>query len=286
MPLPSAQNPAQARPLGSPAFESLTVNTRSDGFLEIPAAMFSNLEPADLALLSPRTRFGANTWRIETGARTLLVDAGSGRALQDRFPSSGNLNWQADTKQSERDAVTDIIITHMHADHIGGLSAEGTCLFPNARLHLQATEWRFWTDEGLLAKMPEARRPMVQMIQTLAAPLAAQIVLHEGEADLGAGITLLPAPGHTPGHQIVHLSDGPHEALLLADAVVSGAVQFQCPEIEYALDIDPKQAAATRRDLFDRIAADGIPFAATHLDTQAFGTLDRQPQGYRFHQIL
>jgi len=265
-------------------FGSLSVTPLSDGYLNIPAAYFPDLNPADREKVSPATRFGANTWLIETSGRKILVDTGSGTALRDHFPATGTLGWQAPEKTAERAAITDIVITHMHADHIGGLSHDGISLFPNAEIHVQENEWDFWTDAGLLSRLPEDRRPLAALIQALAKPIRDQVNRHSGEAGLGDGLTLLPAPGHTPGHQIVHLSSGGKEALLLADAVVSDVLQFADPDIRYALDTDPGLAAETRKSLFGRIAADGIPFAATHLNTTGFGHLTRRGSGYLFEQ--
>lgn len=267
------------------ALGDLTVTALSDGYLDIPAAYFSSTSPAEQESVSPGTRFGANTWLIETGTRKILVDTGSGDFLKDRFPASGALTWQTPEKEEDRAAVTDIIITHMHADHIGGLSANGSSLFPNADIHVQATEWAFWTDEALLAAVPEERRPLVGLIQKLAKPIGDQLRLHRGDADLGNGISLVVAPGHTPGHQAVHLAAGSREMILLADVVVSDALQFANPQVHYALDSDPDLAVETRKALFNRLAADRIPFAATHLSTDSFGCLEPHGNGFGFVEL-
>ncbi|ASP34780.1 MBL fold metallo-hydrolase [Labrenzia sp. VG12] len=274
--VPSQPSPTQTR-LGN-----LTVTTLSDGFLDVPGAYFSNLSPQEHRHVLPTARFGANTWLIEAEARKVLVDAGSGSWLKERFADTGNLGWQLDDRMEERAAVTDIIVTHMHADHIGGLVAGGRSLFPNATIHMQAAEWVFWTDAALPQSVPEDQRPLIELIQALGTPLKGQIKLHEGEADLGGGITLLPAAGHTPGHQVVHLSAGTRELMLIADAVVSEALQFGNPDIHYALDGDPAKAAETRKTLFDRFASNKIPFAATHLTSTGFGHLERSGSGYDY----
>jgi len=272
----NASVPSVARTIGD-----LAVTALSDGHLEIPAAYFTNLTSEEATRVTPTARFGANTWRIETGDRRILVDAGSGTWLRERFPASGMLEWSVDDKAEERATITDIIVTHMHVDHIGGLVAAGTSLFPKAEIHLQATEWAFWTDDALLMSATEDQRPLIALIQSLASPLKDQVRLHQGETDLGNGVTLLPAPGHTPGHQIVHLSSGRAETLLLADAVVSSALQFANPDIRYALDTDPDLAAATRKALFERLA-EKIPFGATHLATGEFGVLEPRGNGFVF----
>ncbi len=271
---------APTRTLGN-----LKITCLSDGHLLIPGAFFPGADPQEEEKVTPHTRFGANTWLIETGTRTILVDAGSGDWLKARYPQTGLLGWQNEDLAERRASVTDIIVTHMHADHIGGLSAGGTSLFPNAELHVQAAEWNYWTDENLVNSVPEDRKPLVGLIQALAKPVEKQVSLHSGEKDLGGGIVLFSAPGHTPGHQAVHLSSGREEVYLLADVVVSDALQFANPEAVYALETDPTQAAATRRFLFDRLATDRIPFAATHLNETGFGHVEKENGGYRFGAV-
>jgi hypothetical protein len=68
--------------------------------------------------------------------------------------------------------------------------------------------------------------------------------------------------------------------------VVSDVLQFANPNIHYALDSDPEQAAATRLALFERLAAEKIPFAATHLETEKFGVLEkRRSSGFGFEHL-
>ncbi|WP_298963704.1 MBL fold metallo-hydrolase [uncultured Roseibium sp.] len=260
----------------------LTITSLSDGELLIPADYFSNTQPHESEKVTPSTRFGANSWLIETKNRKILVDAGSGNCLKERFPDTGRLNWQDPGLELKRSSITDVVITHMHADHIGGLSANGTSLFANAEIHIQAQEWAFWTDPKLLASADNGQKPMIGLIQTLAEPLKKQLTQHPGDVDLGSGIGLLLAQGHTPGHQVVHLTSGHEECFLLADAMVSDKLQFSNPDITYALDSDPADAVRTRRALFDRIASERIAFSATHMNTTAFAMLTRQENGYAF----
>jgi len=253
----------------------------SDGHLDIPAAYFSNASNAELQSVSPAARFGANCWSIVAGPRRLLVDAGSGSWLKARFPETGHVTSKGTHVMSAPETITDIIVTHMHADHIGGLVANGACRFPNATLHVQASEWSFWTDPSLAATVADDKRPIVELIQKLAAPMAAQVRLHEGNADLGNGIHLSAAPGHTPGHQIVRIAGGTDQVILLGDAIVSGTLQFKNPDVHYALDGDPSLAARTRKQLFQELAADQIPFAATHLEPPRL----RRPEASCRHRV-
>lgn len=273
-----------------PSFVSIgdiTITPLCDGHLDIPAAYFSNISDAERDTISPTTRFGANSWLIECGHRTILVDAGAGETLKSRFPETGQITAKGPPLGQGATSITDIIVTHMHADHIGGLIKDGNSLFPEATIHLQEREWAFWTDETLPGSATEDRRPQIHLVQDLARPIAGQVKLHSANARICEGVEVVLAPGHTHGHQIVHISSGRDQAMLLGDAVVSGQIQFTNPEAHYALDSDPETAVTTRKKLFEELAADQIPFTATHLDTPCFGRLHPRQAGggYWFEEI-
>ena len=236
----------------------------SDGYYDVPLAAFT-LPPEAPPHPDPMVRLGAHAWLIETGARRILVDAGAGTMLRVRHPYSGQLPGALAHVGVSPTDITDIIITHMHADHIGGLMDGGIARFPNAMLHLSAAEWQYWTAPERAASIRPALRPMAWQIAAMADAFAYRIAMHDGTTDIGPGVWTEPAPGHSPGHQIVHVTSGSDSLLLLGDTLVCGALQFEHPQIPYALDANPELAAATRTALFDRIASDDIRFAATHL---------------------
>ena len=255
----------------------LTLTTWSDGGLDIPAEYFPNA-----TLKTPTVRFGANLWQIDAGARQILIDTGSGVFLKERFADTGRVNDALGAGGIDPDSITDIIITHMHADHIGGLLKDGEPAFPNATIHLSGVEWGFWTDPELASRMPDEMAPMIGLIQMIAGKVADQVTPHDGAADLGNGISLLPAPGHTPGHVAVQIIAGGETLLILGDALVSGDVQLENPDVTYQLDADPALAVAKRKALLARIADDGLRFAATHLPHPGLGRLTRRGDAYEF----
>lgn len=240
-----------------------TLSVLSDGYFELPSAAFFDAAGEPVPTLPARMRVGANVWLVQTGSRTVLIDAGAGDAIG---ATVGRLGAVLAARGIGADAIDDVVITHMHPDHIGGLMVGGAKRYPNAALHLSRADWTYWTDPATVATVPQAQRGVAALAAKLAGELAYDPVFHDGEADLGGGISLLSTPGHTPGHCAVRVASGGDQIMLLGDAILSEAAQFADPDIRYILDVDADAAVATRRKLLDMLSADGIAFSATHID--------------------
>ncbi|WP_175484947.1 MBL fold metallo-hydrolase [Jannaschia pohangensis] len=279
-PLPAAITGTRNRTVGT-----LQVTAWSDGFFDLPLAAFIDTPAGILTHARGPVHLGATLWTIRTPTRLVLVDAGSGTALRSSYADTGLLAERMADAAFDPADVTDIVITHMHPDHIGGLMVDGNKGFPNATLHVSDIEWRYWTDPSRPSQVAEALRGPAMMIASLAATLDYDIARHGGMLDMGEGVTVLPAPGHTPGHSIVHIASGAEQMMLMADTLICGPMQMSHPDIAYVLDTDTDLAVRTRRRMFDWLATDRIPFGATHMNSLAPGILRRDGAGYAFAPV-
>jgi glyoxylase-like metal-dependent hydrolase (beta-lactamase superfamily II) len=209
----------------------------------------------EAARLDPAAGAGDEPWRlgfrcfaIRTGAGVLLVDAGIGPS-SDWSPEPGRLPERLAAAGIAVAEVTGVLLTHLHTDHVGWAAVDGRPFFPNAEYVLQRTEF-----DAVHEHYP-------WLAETLIAPLTEndQLRLLDGRTVLHPGVTALPTPGHTPGHQSVLLSSGRSagDDLLLTGDVVQHAVQLLNPEVSYVHDADPDTARASRRDLLARGSALG-----------------------------
>jgi glyoxylase-like metal-dependent hydrolase (beta-lactamase superfamily II) len=126
-----------------------------------------------------------------------------------------------------------VVLTHLHGDHAGGAVTDGIPAFPNARYVLQRDE------------LDWAGGPVLNQVVR---PLADSLQVVDGAVEMASGITVVPTPGHTPGHQSVEVG-----SLVLSGDVVLHPVQLVNPSIHYAYDEDPDRAAATRTALLERL---------------------------------
>jgi len=256
----------------------------SDGYFDMPANMFLGTPDALQAQIGDPARIAANTYAYRTGGRTILFDAGAGTSdfITGAFPTASNLPVDLASAGITSEDVTDIVITHMHPDHVGGLAIGNRSAFPNARIHIAAAEWDFWNADGFASTAPPPMRPMVANVQALSSVIESNIILHSGSADLGDGVSVIPAPGHTPGHTAIVLDGGREQFVVVGDLTVHEAVHFANPTYGWALDVDGEQAVSTRISMLDMIATDGLIMGAAHVTKPGLGRVERDGAGFKF----
>ena len=205
---------------------------------------------------------------VRTGEATVLVDTGFGAA---RRPEAGKLVDGLASIGVEPGDIDVVLLTHLHADHVGGLMEAGVPVFERARVLIGRRELAYWTETTTAPAVEANVRPLLDRIERL----------DDGDAVV-PGVTVEAAFGHTPGHLIVHLESGAERLVLTADTANHPVLALTDPDWHFKMDVDPAQASATRRRVFDRLAADGTPFIGHHMPFPALGRVERQGPGYRW----
>jgi glyoxylase-like metal-dependent hydrolase (beta-lactamase superfamily II) len=260
-----------------------------DGHLPLGTQLFANFDAdkANVALargLHQMTPAGLQIpvqgYLVERGSEKILIDAGTADLMG---PNLGAMRTGLAAMGVNPSEISTILLTHMHPDHSGGLvAADGTAVFVNAELVLSQVEWEFWHDDAIMASVPESSRGFFQMARMTVAPYQNRLRLIAGEASVLSGFTALPLPGHTPGHTGYMLDSGGQQLLFWGDIIHSTALQFAYPDWTIAFDTDPEQTAATRHQMLDRAATDGLLLTGSHIDFPGLGRVLRQTEGYAY----
>jgi glyoxylase-like metal-dependent hydrolase (beta-lactamase superfamily II) len=247
----------------------------SDGVLPIPARTLAhNVEPAVRAawledqFLPPETLdWPLNVVVVRSGGRTILVDAGLGADPDLHLPKAGQLIHRLEAAGIDLASVTDVVLTHMHMDHIGGLLIDEVKeqLRPDLRIHVAAAELKFWEAPDFSRAVmppgfPDALRRAAKRFVNL---YHNQLRPFEEEHEVAPGVVVRRTGGHTPGHSVVRLASGGDRLTFAGDLVFQ--VGFDHPDWHNGFEHDPEESARVRVSLMRELAATREPLVATHL---------------------
>ncbi|TKT75117.1 MBL fold metallo-hydrolase [Aquamicrobium sp. LC103] len=214
---------------------------------------------------------------VNTGAELILFDTGLGAGAREG--GMGRLRARIEASGYGPDDVSVVVVTHFHGDHIGGLMEDGQPAFANARYVTGQAEYDFWTAEERLSGATENA---ARAVQANVVPLAEKTTFIGDGDEVVTGVTGILAAGHTPGHMIFRLESGGRSLVLTADTANHYVASLQRPDWHVAFDADKEAAAATRKQVFDMIASERIPFIGYHMPFPAVGYAEKLDVGYRF----
>ena len=213
-----------------------------------------------------------NAFLVNTGY-SLVLDSGAASCFGAHLGSVLS-NLKASGYQPEQ--VDTILLTHLHPDHVCGISQNGMANFPNATVYVSNDEANYWLNPKQVEKLPKEKQAgylgTVEKIKQAIAPYQAKQRFKTYQlGDQVQGFKVINTAGHTPGHFSYELSTKDETVVFIGDIVHSHTVQFDKPETAIDYDIDPKKAVQTRLKQFAEYAKGGQTIAAPHLPFPAIG---------------
>ena len=263
----------------------------SDGILPLPTTtMSTNVSQSDRnewfdSRFLQRDMFdwALNIALVRSGERLILIDSGVGDGFE-YFSRAGRSVMRLESAGIDLAAITDIVITHMHMDHVGGLNVDGVKakLRPDVRIHVAAAEVEFWKHPDFSRTvMPETVPPALRKAAAKFVELYSKnLVLFDQTVEVAAGVSARVTGGHTPGHCVVDVASKGEKLTFVGDAIFE--VGFDNPDWQNGFEHEPDVAAEVRVALLNEAAENGSLLAAAHVAFPSLGHIAKKDKGYRF----
>jgi glyoxylase-like metal-dependent hydrolase (beta-lactamase superfamily II) len=208
-----------------------------------------------------QTQFFFTPTLVNTGSEVILFDTGL---------NAGGTSAAIEAAGYTADQVDTVVLTHMHGDHIGGLSGDAGETFTNAKYIAGSAEYNHWD-----AADNDRFKGKVK-------PLAEKMTFLDDGGSVASGVTAMAAFGHTPGHMGYRIESEGKQLILGADFANHYVWSLGYPDWEVKFDMDKAAAAATRRSMLDMMAADKLPFVGYHMPWPAIGYVEKVGDAYRY----
>jgi glyoxylase-like metal-dependent hydrolase (beta-lactamase superfamily II) len=221
---------------------------------------------------------------VNTGSRLVVIDTGTGEA---NFAASKGAAGQfgrnlqaAGLKAADVDLV---IISHFHGDHVNGLlTADGKPAFPNAEITVPEKEWAFWMDDGEMSRAPKGRMEgLFRNNRRVFEALGRKVTPYEWNKEVVPGIKAVGTPGHSPGHTSYVIASGNAQVFVQSDVTNLPALFARNPGWHLNFDQDPQMAEATRRRVYDMLAAERMLVQGFHYPFPGAAHVEKTATGYR-----
>ncbi|MBJ9940499.1 MBL fold metallo-hydrolase [Burkholderia multivorans] len=263
----------------------------SDGVLPLPTStMSTNVSEADRNawfdgrfLQRDMFDWALNIALVRSGERLILIDSGVGDGFE-YFTRAGQSMMRLESAGIDLAAITDIVITHMHMDHVGGLNVDGVKarLRPDVRIHVSAKEVAFWKDPDFSKTvMPETVPPALRKAAAkFVERYRENIVPFDQRVEIAAGVSARVTGGHTPGHCVVDVASQGEKLTFVGDAIFE--VNFDHPDWQNGFEHDPEASVDVRIALLREAAETGAMLAAAHVAFPSIGHIAKNGDRFRF----
>ena len=260
----------------------------NDGVSGFPASVLAlNAPEGELLALLTQNRMVPDfvplqlgTVMVRAGERLVLIETGDGMS-GFAGENTGKLSNTLALLGVQPEDITDVILTHYHPDHVGGVSFNGKLAYPNAQYYLPQLEWDFLQRDDV----GEFLAPFVAFARTKLQPAAkhdGQLIFYGDEDELVPGVQAVAALGHSIGQHALIIESSGQRILFTADAITHPVLSLRMPDWFGGVDQFPDMTVETRHKLLARIVAEQIPVLGYHFPFPGIGNIVQDGSAYRF----
>lgn len=275
---------------------STEVYSLLDGTVEVDAEKLFNShtpgKPTQLLaaqFIHNPVEISINVFLVKKGNKLILVDTGSGELLGS---TGGHIVESLASVGIKPEAITDILLTHIHADHSGGLMIDNKKVFPNATIHVNKKELDFWLNEtNAQQASKEHMGANPQTFDNAKKMLLPYLKDHQVKTFEGVNTEVLPhiysyaIGGHTPGHTIYVLKDDDEELFFWGDVIHVAAIQLSAPDVLDHFDVDHHSSDLARKSFLKQAADKNLLIAGAHISFPGLGRLKKEGEKYVWYPV-
>jgi glyoxylase-like metal-dependent hydrolase (beta-lactamase superfamily II) len=235
------------------------------------------LDEADVLILC------FQSYIVRTPHHTILIDS----CIGNDKPRPARPKWHMKTDDTYMralaaagvtpDDIDYVMCTHLHVDHVGWNTrlenGRWVPTFPKARYVFGKGEFDYWTEQNKKAEVP----PFADSVLPVVEADRAEIV--GNDFAIGDHVRILPTPGHTPGHVAFALGKGRDNAVFCGD-LMHTPLQTLYPELSPKFDVDPGEAAVTRRSFLERYCDTDTLCCTAHFPSPSVGKIKRKGNAF------
>lgn len=266
----------------------LRITAVSDGTVTVPLnALLTNISPTKLRqamardAMTPQAETSINAYIIDDGKKRILVDTGAGELFGHH---GGHLLTNLAAAGYPAESIDAVFLTHIHADHSGGVSRDGKPAFPAAEVFVDKRDVDFWLNPANVSKVEASEAHTFADSERTLRPIinAGKLKTFLAPAILPGGIRAESTAGHTPGSVLYRVESEGQMLVLWGDIIHAKAVQMPDPKVAIHFDVNQKQAIATREKILKQAADQGYWVAAAHISFPGLGHVQHDGNAYRW----
>jgi len=235
------------------------------------------LDEADVLILC------FQSYIVRTPHHTILIDSCIGNDKQ----RPARPKWHMKTDDTYMRALAGagvtpadidyVMCTHLHVDHVGWNTrlenGRWVPTFPKARYVFGKAEYDYWAEQNAKAEVPPFADSVLPVVEANRSEIVAN------DFAIGDHVRILPTPGHTPGHVAFAFGKGKDSAVFSGD-LMHTPLQTLHPELSPKFDVDPAQAAVTRRSFLERYCDTDTLCCTAHFPSPSVGKIRRKGNAF------